>query len=57
MSRAPDLLVWTTTPWTLAANVAAAVNPELAYVALEQGGAAYYVAKEARVSAMRGESR
>src|SRR5579875_503112 len=26
------LLLWTTTPWTLAANVAAAVNPELAYV-------------------------
>jgi isoleucyl-tRNA synthetase len=26
------LLLWTTTPWTLAANVAAAVNPELSYV-------------------------
>src|SRR5215831_17678548 len=26
------LLLWTTTPWTLAANVAAAVNPELTYV-------------------------
>ena len=26
------LLVWTTTPWTLPANVAAAVNPELEYV-------------------------
>ena len=26
------LLVWTTTPWTLAANVAAAVNPEHEYV-------------------------
>ena len=26
------LLVWTTTPWTLAANVAAAVNPENDYV-------------------------
>ena len=25
------LLLWTTTPWTLAANVAAAVNPELTY--------------------------
>ncbi len=24
-----ELMVWTTTPWTLAANVAAAVNPEL----------------------------
>jgi isoleucyl-tRNA synthetase len=26
------LLLWTTTPWTLAANVAAAVNPELTYI-------------------------
>ncbi len=26
-----DMLVWTTTPWTLAANVAIAVNPELEY--------------------------
>ena len=26
------LLLWTTTPWTLAANVSAAVNPELSYV-------------------------
>jgi isoleucyl-tRNA synthetase len=30
----PDtrLLIWTTTPWTLAANTAAAVNPDLSYV-------------------------
>jgi isoleucyl-tRNA synthetase len=27
-----DLLVWTTTPWTLISNVAAAVGPTLAYV-------------------------
>ncbi len=26
-----DMLVWTTTPWTLCANVAVAVNPELDY--------------------------
>ncbi len=26
------ILVWTTTPWTLSANVAIAVNPELTYV-------------------------
>ena len=31
------LVVWTTTPWTLPANVAAAVRPEAEYV-LEQGG-------------------
>jgi isoleucyl-tRNA synthetase len=28
-----DLLVWTTTPWTLPGNVAAAVHPEITYVA------------------------
>ena len=27
-----DLLVWTTTPWTLPGNMAAAVNPEFTYV-------------------------
>jgi isoleucyl-tRNA synthetase len=27
-----DLLVWTTTPWTLVSNAAVAVNPELTYV-------------------------
>ena len=40
------LLVWTTTPWTLAANVAAAVNPDLSYVKVEQDGAFYYLAEE-----------
>ena len=26
-----ELLVWTTTPWTLVSNAAVAVNPELLY--------------------------
>ena len=30
-----DLLVWTTTPWTLSSNVAAAVHPELTYILVE----------------------
>src|SRR5215218_9401446 len=50
-----SLLAWTTTPWTLAANVAAAVHPRLTYVRAEQDGKAYYVAKEAARSALRGE--
>jgi isoleucyl-tRNA synthetase len=29
---ATAFLVWTTTPWTLTANVAVALNPELTYV-------------------------
>ncbi|MGH2405353.1 MAG: isoleucine--tRNA ligase, partial [bacterium] len=32
-----SLLVWTTTPWTLTSNVAAAVHPELTYVRVRQG--------------------
>src|SRR4029079_13041307 len=31
------IVVWTTTPWTLPANVAAAVNPEAEYGLLENG--------------------
>ena len=30
-----DILVWTTTPWTLSANVALAVNPEIEYCIVE----------------------
>jgi isoleucyl-tRNA synthetase len=40
------LLVWTTTPWTLPANVAAAVNPELNYVKVEQDGEYYYLVEQ-----------
>ena len=36
-ARAP-LLVWTTTPWTLPANQAVAVNPGVTYVEAELGG-------------------
>ena len=41
------ILVWTTTPWTLTSNVAAAVNVNLDYVKLKASdGAVYYFAKE-----------
>lgn len=49
------LLVWTTTPWTLTANVAAAVHPELTYLEVEQEGKRYYLAQETAKSALRGE--
>ena len=32
-----SLLVWTTTPWTLTSNVAAAVGPALRYIRVRQG--------------------
>jgi isoleucyl-tRNA synthetase len=35
--REEALVVWTTTPWTLPANVAAAVNPEAKYVLSPEG--------------------
>ena len=40
------LLVWTTTPWTLAANVACAVHPEMTYIRAEQNGEFYYLLRE-----------
>jgi isoleucyl-tRNA synthetase len=40
-----SILVWTTTPWTLPANVAAAVHPELEYVAVRQGDQLHYLSK------------
>ncbi|HCS51332.1 MAG TPA: isoleucine--tRNA ligase, partial [Planctomycetaceae bacterium] len=43
-----NLLIWTTTPWTLTSNVAAAVNPELDYAKIQskRDGQIYYFAKE-----------
>lgn len=42
------LLIWTTTPWTLTSNVAAAVNPDLDYVKIKakKDDAVYYFAKD-----------
>ena len=40
-----SLLVWTTTPWTLTSNVAAAVGPDLAYAKVRQGDEVLYLSK------------
>ncbi len=48
------LLVWTTTPWTLAANVAAAVGPELSYVKVRQGEDQFWLGKGTIRQALRG---
>lgn len=40
------LLTWTTTPWTLPANVAVAVNTKLKYVEIEFGGKRLVLAKK-----------
>lgn len=38
-------LVWTTTPWTLMANVALCVNPDLEYIKVSSAGYKFIVAK------------
>ncbi len=40
-----NLMVWTTTPWTLTANVAAAVHPDLDYAKVRQGGKVIYLSR------------
>ena len=49
-----DLLVWTTTPWTLPANVAVAVGRDIQYVMVQQGDDKLILAKE-RLSALKGD--
>jgi len=39
-------LIWTTTPWTIPANVAIAYHPKFEYVAVQVGDAVYIVALE-----------
>ncbi len=43
--RDESLLVWTTTPWTLTSNVAAAVHPDLTYARAVKNGQSVYVAE------------
>lgn len=42
-----SLLIWTTTPWTLTSNVAAAVHPSLTYLKVRHRGEVYYLGKGA----------
>ena len=49
-----DLLVWTTTPWTLTSNVAAAVHPDLPYVLVDLDGRRFWLSKGALENALRG---
>ena len=45
-------LIWTTTPWTLPANLALAFHPDFTYIALEQDSEIYLIA-EGRREAVR----
>jgi len=51
------LLTWTTTPWTLPANVALAVAPEASYAEVEHAGERLIVASALIESAVGGETR
>jgi isoleucyl-tRNA synthetase len=44
--RAVYGLIWTTTPWTIPANMGIAYNPKFEYAAVDVGGAVYIVAAE-----------
>ncbi|MEW6427022.1 MAG: isoleucine--tRNA ligase [Thermodesulfobacteriota bacterium] len=39
-----SLVIWTTTPWTLPANLAVALHPDFTYAAVAAGGEVYVVA-------------
>ncbi len=49
-----SLLVWTTTPWTLTSNVAAAVGPSLRYVRVRQGDETFWLGKGTLKTALEG---
>src|SRR3954463_2416183 len=49
-----QLLVWTTTPWTLITNAAVAAGPDIEYVRAGVGGGVFILAKE-RVEHVLGE--
>jgi len=51
-----ELLVWTTTPWTLVSNAAVAVHPDLPYVRARYGGGRIGIVAEPLVARVLGEA-
>jgi isoleucyl-tRNA synthetase len=49
-----SLLVWTTTPWTLTSNVAAAVGEAITYVRVRQGDDVFWLGRGTLTSALVG---
>lgn len=41
-----NIVIWTTTPWTIPSNMALAVHPKLEYQEIEHSGERYLIAKE-----------
>jgi isoleucyl-tRNA synthetase len=55
LEQGDELVVWTTTPWTLVSNAAVAVDPELTYVrARTEGGGAAKIVAEPRLDRVLG---
>ncbi len=50
-----NLLIWTTTPWTLTSNVGAAVHPELTYALVQQDDTKFWLAKAIIGDAVKGD--
>jgi isoleucyl-tRNA synthetase len=52
--RKVSVVIWTTTPWTLPANLAVALHPDFEYVAVDVGnGEVYVLAKDLADACMR----
>ena len=47
-----SVIIWTTTPWTIPANLAIALHPDFTYVAVDVGDEVYILAEELLESAM-----
>ena len=51
LTNGDRVMAWTTTPWTLPANSALAVNPDMKYVRMRDADGAIYVIAESRLKA------
>ena len=51
LSNGDRIIAWTTTPWTLPANSALAVNPNMKYVRMKHNDGHVYILAESRVKA------
>jgi isoleucyl-tRNA synthetase len=48
-----SVIIWTTTPWTIPANLAIALHPDFTYVAVDVGGEVYILAEGLLEEVMR----
>jgi isoleucyl-tRNA synthetase len=51
--RSVSIIIWTTTPWTLPANLAIALHPDFEYAAVDVGGEIFILAKDRVDACMR----